>query len=421
MKLAYLTLGLFSLLASSLSAQGTVEMIKNNKKISAGIFYNYVAPVPTDNQQLAPEGYKPFYISHFGRHGSRWHTSFKAYQEPLDILKEASENKQLTAKGVKLLGYVDAIYQDALGRQGSLTPRGVQEHRGIAERMFWHYPEVFMPQDGAETIVESRSTLVPRCMLSMAAFNERLKELNPNLNMIREADRRYLSYMFVRDGGDSQYKYAKVIIDSLENKWIHPDRFINSIFKDKKYLQKKNHSPKKVMYDLFVLATMTQDVDYLGIDFYDMFTDQELYDVWKFCNADRYLSMGPSIEFGDPNMEDTKPLLRNILDTAQDVIDGKHKVAATLRFGHDCTLIPFVGFLEIKGAAGKVAINDLATNWNISEISPMAANLQFIFFRNAANDVKVRVLLNEKNAVLPIEGYPFYAWNDFKKFYEKKL
>ena len=83
----------------------------------------------------------------------------------------------LTPKGRDLLAKVEVIAADARDRYGDLSPRGVAEHRGIAERMYKAYPEVFSTGDGRECYVQSRSTLVPRCILSMAAFNERLKEL----------------------------------------------------------------------------------------------------------------------------------------------------------------------------------------------------------------------------------------------------
>ena len=98
----------------------------------------------------------------------------------------------LTPKGRDLLAKVEVIAADARDRYGDLSPRGVAEHRGIAERMYKAYPEVFSTGDGRECYVQSRSTLVPRCILSMAAFNERLKELNPEIRMTRESSQRYI-------------------------------------------------------------------------------------------------------------------------------------------------------------------------------------------------------------------------------------
>ena len=35
-----------------------------------GVYFAY--PVTATKMAAAPEGYEPFYISHYGRHGSRW-------------------------------------------------------------------------------------------------------------------------------------------------------------------------------------------------------------------------------------------------------------------------------------------------------------------------------------------------------------
>ena len=51
----------------------------------------------------APKGYKPVYISHYGRHGSRtnWHIS--NYNYVIDILEKADSAGILTPEGEELL------------------------------------------------------------------------------------------------------------------------------------------------------------------------------------------------------------------------------------------------------------------------------------------------------------------------------
>ena len=44
------------------------------------------------------------------------------------------------------------------------------------------------------------------------------------------------------------------------------------------------------------------------------------------------------------------------------------------------------------------------SQWWDYKITPMATNLQFVFYRNKANDVLVKVLLNEDEATLPIKS-----------------
>ena len=53
----------------------------------------------------------------------------------------------------------------------------------------------------------------------------------------------------------------------------------------------------------------------------------------------------------------------------------------------------------------------------------MATNLQFVFYRNKANDVLVKVLRCEDEATPPIKSdeEPYYHWNDFKAYCLEKL
>ena len=48
----------------------------------------------------------------------------------------------------------------------------------------------------------------------------------------------------------------------------------------------------------------------------------------------------------------------------------------------------------------------------------MASNLQFIFYRNKAGEVIVKLMHNEKECRLPIESdlAPYYRWEDLRKY-----
>ena len=130
--------------------------------------------------------------------------------------------------------------------------------------------------------------------------------------------------------------------------------------------------------------------------------------------------MGPSARFGDPIVADAKSLLRNIVETAREVVEGRSDLAASLRFGHDVFVIPLVALLGVEGASARVeSLDDVASAWSVEKVSPMAANVQFVFFRNAkTGDVRVRVLLNERDARLPVAGGPYYPWKDLEQYCE---
>ena len=57
----------FLALALPLAAQTARDEIAADPAKAAGLHYAY--PGPQSVQTPAPKGFKPFYISHFGRHG----------------------------------------------------------------------------------------------------------------------------------------------------------------------------------------------------------------------------------------------------------------------------------------------------------------------------------------------------------------
>lgn len=404
--------------AISLDAQTPYERIDQNRERVAGHYHHYETPQSQTVEY--PEGYAPFYISHYGRHGCRWHTSPVIYRRPLEKLEQYDRDGVLTQEGKKLLETLTYIEKDAAGREGELTPRGVREHRGIAERMFRNYPEVFETRQGRPATVECRSTNVTRCILSMCAFNERLKELRPELQMNRTAYKRDLGYMINRKEAKSISKKANAECDSLQKAWLSPERFIRTIVKDKKYIRDNISNPEKLMFHIYQIASILQDTDYLDMDLFKYFTANELDDLWRCENAFVYLTFGPSAKYGDRIIADAKPLLYNIVETADKVISGKNGTAASLRFGHDHALVPLYALMGIKGACEKVKVEDADKVWDVSSVTPMATNLQLVFFRPAdRNDpsaVKVRVLHNETDAILPIDGAPYYNWTELRTY-----
>ena len=140
--------------AMPLSAQSPLEDFKRDITLSGSNYVAYRGP----QKQLtpAPKGYKPFYLSHYGRHGSRFMIGNKAYDVPYFSLLKAKQEGKLTAKGEETLAKVKLIREDAKGRDGELTPLGALQHQGIARRMMERFPEIF----AGNTNIEARSTVV---------------------------------------------------------------------------------------------------------------------------------------------------------------------------------------------------------------------------------------------------------------------
>ena len=91
----------------------------------------------------APKGYEPVYISHYGRHGSRYAYTSKAYTVLLEMLREGEGAGNLTPKGVSVLSQLEAFWEKAQYQVGDLTPLGWEQHQEIARTMVRSFPTVF--------------------------------------------------------------------------------------------------------------------------------------------------------------------------------------------------------------------------------------------------------------------------------------
>lgn len=403
--------------AITLTAQTTPEEIAQAPEKSAGVHYAY--PVHEIGGQTAPPaGYEPFYISHFGRHGSRYLISDTDYSRVLDLLKEARRSGALTALGEQTLEKLEKVWVEAEWRGGDLSAVGVRELKGIAYRTYNRFPAVF--KGNAE--VEARSTTVVRCVLSMDAFCEQLKELNPALEVSRDASIKYQRYLNHHTKEAIAYRSAperREEYQQFEKGKIRPDRLVSSLFSDKKFVADKVDR-RALMLDLFALAGNMQNVE-TPVSFYDLFEANELFDLWQLKNYRLYVNDANSALNGGLMFENTKPVLENILENSERYIRSGER-GATLRFAHDGNIIPLALLLHLKDTYTSVA--DPAgfyKAWSDFKVAPMAGNIQLVFFRNKeSGTVLVKFLFHEKETEVPVlrtDTFPYYDWKDVKAFY----
>ncbi len=405
------------LLPMAAMAQTAKEEVFNDLDKAGGVYYAY--PVSTVEQAPAPKGYEPFYISHYGRHGSRYLIGDNDYYWVLRLMQRADSAGALTPLGRDALGRIEKVWLEAEGRGGDLSPLGVRQQRGIAERMFRTFPGVFK----GKVDISARSTIVMRCAMTMDAFCERLKELNPQLNITREASNRYMCYMnyhsqesnrYNAPDGPWQEEYRK-----FEESHTHGARLVQSLFSDSLWVV-RNVNPHTLMWGFYWLAVGMQDIE-TKVSFMDLFEPQELFDLYQTFNYRFYV--GDSNYPGSRGMmlDNAKPLLRNVIETADAVI-ASGKTGATLRFGHDGNLIPFAGLLGMEGCCASVENPaDFYKHFATYRISPMAGNVQIVFFRNKkdASDIIVKFMLNEREISVPVttDMYPYYKWSDVRRYY----
>lgn len=409
----------------TLSAQKLdAKFFATNPDAAGGIYYTYrYTPTP---KTAAPKGYKPFYISHFGRHGSRWHASTGVYTYPQALLQKAFEQNGLTEYGKSVYKTVDGIAKRAWGRESELSPQGVMEHRGIAERMYKEYKNLFM---GKDAFVESRSSDVPRCVLSMAAFNERLKELNPKLKIYRTTNDSVQVYLRPSNGHKSIHHDASLVTDKMINNQIAKliPQIAPRLFTEKFIAKQDSAEFFRPMRTLFYLSICIQDTEG-DIRFDELYTPQERALIWEQINKQRYALYGPSTHWGDAILGDGANLIREIVRDGDEIItaaaEGKTPRTAFLRFGHDYTIISALAVMQVVGRSARVEDFDtLKDVWADFQITPMAANIQWIFYRNKSGEVLVKILHNEQEVFLPIEcpTAPYYSWQQMRSLFNSRI
>ena len=203
---------LITLLATATATAQTIrEQISANPNLAGGIYTAY--SVTEQKSVPAPKGYKPFYISHYGRHGSRCEANAKYSAELVEAFEFAEKNGLLTTKGKEAKALFEKIHSVQEGRFGELTPAGAEQHKAIARRMHERFKPIF--KRGA--IISSRSSTYTRCILSMAAFNESLKECQPLVETrltASESDQK-----MIRPTGPLANEYHHNIRHKLHHDW----------------------------------------------------------------------------------------------------------------------------------------------------------------------------------------------------------
>ena len=413
-----------SCIVDNIFAQELFEAINRNPLMAASNYCVY--PDKDDHQYTpAPKGKTPFYISHYGRHGSRYLSNRKAYDIPLGIMAKADSLDQLTPLGKDVLRQLRIVHEDAQGRFGELTALGNVQHRHIIRRMMEHYPEVF--EDSAH--IDARSSTKIRCILSMGSAIQQMVAHNPKLQVRMDASKHdmwYLNYQDKQLRDSMMNRTATQVYKEFTQKREHNGRLMESLFKDTAYVR-QHVDDGTLNYYLFKVATILQNT-HLADDLHliDIFTCEDLYHIWQKENAWWYITYGPSLLNGGNEPYTQRKLLRRIIEEADSCI-ALPKPGVSLRYGHDTVILPLTCLLNLNGYGFQTMdLEEVESHgWFAYRVFPMAANMQFIFYRENPSDEDVifKILLNEEETTLPLASSiaPYYRWSDFRNFYLKKL
>lgn len=395
-----------------------------------GIHNPYPDAVPA--MPSAPKGYKLCYLSHYGRHGSRYIHKEEQYNIIRDVLLAGHNGGWLTEEGESVYERFFKVYPELAGRSGELTAVGQKQHAAIASRMVENFPSLF--RKGSKVIV--RTTNLERTMLSMNAALNQICQMKQGIDFEIDGSSTEMNYLNPQSSSNPLYSESDMLWRSDRAPWAQPLKeyamsridcrdFASRLFTD---VDKAAgcvdlfNLEKQIFY--FSIHLMGCPVEQVG--FFDLFNESELKELGRIEPAEFYYMKGsyPSeLARGD---ESGESLLTDFIEkTEADLTEG---VSARLRFGHDgCmaslwTLMQIPGWYEIASE-----MEDVWNVWNTEEL-PMAANIQMVFYRpKKGGEAIFRYMVNEKAWALPLpEVFPsaasesdryLYRWSDFSAKY----
>jgi hypothetical protein len=372
----------------------------------------YIAP---DQDVALPDSLTAVFINHVGRHGARFLSSSKDVTALLDLLNEAKNANQLSAKGTELLKLVNFINENSRNRWGALDSLGMAEERGIASRMLRNYGKLL---NNAK--ISAISSYSPRCVMSMYEFTHQLDRLNNNLEIYTSAGRQNSASLrpFDLDSDFQEWLKEGNWKDAYQMQYetMMPSAPARKLFTDDYAKELTASKAQEITASIFKIV---QGVEAMGLapvmDKY--FTKEEANKAWTCTNLSHYLRWSTTTISPD-NADIAAQLLVELLTSLDEAAEGKNSYAVMLRFGHAETLMPLLSMLHLDGCYYLTNYFDTtALHWKDFSIVPMGANLQMILARTKAGRLYLRLDLNERPIPLMPGSTDIYTpWDNAKDY-----
>ncbi len=376
-----------------------------------------LTPYPTEiNPAVYPDSLEVVYISHVGRHGSRYPASATNCLKLQKALNKADSLGTITPTGRRLAKLNEYIIARSDNQWGALDSLGIAEQRSIASRMMYNFKTLF--SDGA--MVNAISSYSPRAMMSMNTFVHQMDRMNNRLNFTTSTGR-FNSYLVRPFDTDESYKefINNKIWQPAYNDFFNtncPTTAITRALGERYPFVDENEAKDLAITEYYVIAGCQA----MGIDpsASEYFTKDEYNALWSCFNLRQYLQRTAttvSVVPADIAVE----LLRDIIKLTDEFIDGTNTAVVNLRFGHAETLMPLLSLMRLRGCYYVTNYFDtVAQHWRDFNVVPMSANLQFILFKaKESGKYYIRVDHNEIPTPLQPNSTVIYTpWNEARKY-----
>lgn len=412
------------------SPEAIREIIRKNPNFAEPTVTTY-GNIETGKIAPAPKGYKPFYFTMTSRHGSRYELRDTTYIHHTEIYNRAAKLGILTPLGEEIRQILLRATAEQMGKEGELTSLGQKQLRGVGRRAYNNFKSLF--DNGS---VEGKSSIKMRCVFSMVAFVDGLKEGNSTMPVEIEARESQIGTLrpmanhpdTPKDLINTWNNYAKNRAKTWGNKFVAQtdtkkfSTMLSKVVTRPELLIEKcgAHNLFQFFFNTHHLLLFAQNFEICNAEILKRtFTLDEQYLCYLYKTTGWLHWTGG---WGNPLIESytsyMRPLIDDIFNKAQDAIEGKNPHVANLRFTHDTYTVPLLTVLGYNNCALQYS-NDwekACCSAPLSTFMPMGANLQIVLYRNNEGKVLVRSLLNEQDVLLPIEckTAPFYPWEEFR-------
>ncbi|MBN1468191.1 MAG: hypothetical protein JXM74_02800 [Fusobacteriaceae bacterium] len=397
-------------------------------------------PYEVTDYSSPPKNYNLVFINYVGRHGSR-HLSSSKYDKTLfELLSIAEKDGEITNLGKELKDEISKLMKVEEGNYGLLTIKGKKELENIGRRtainnkkLFSYKSEVIAYATYSDRAKESRDEFLKGLKKEINSvsitsnFYEEFKD--PYLRPYDIAER-YIDFEENGEWNSIFNEYTKREIGKKFDKEILlklvSERFYDRLEKGEFKLKDENgkvklKNPTEAVSNLYNLYIISAALKEEGLfEFKKYFTNEQLAWYESIISIEDYLQKGPSITSLPTDI--IAPLVKNMINSTENGLKNPN-LAGIFNFAHAETIIPLVSFLEIS-TYNESSNNptEILKNWDASTVTPMAANIQWLIYSNG-KDLLVKMLQNEKEVAFPIKTnfYPYYKWEDVKKYYQDKI
>lgn len=420
----------FAISASAQTPEIIREIIRKNP--------NFAEPTVTTYENIeigklapAPKGYEPFYFSMTSRHGSRYELFDHTFDAPNEVYNKASKLGILTPLGEEVRAILNRAAAEQSGKGGELALLGQEQLRAIGRRAYSNFGEIF--RNGS---IEGKSSTKMRCVFSMIAFVDGLKESCATMPVEFEARDSYVGMLRpMANHPDTPKKLIEVwnrygkAGEGWRGKgleWLGKQdisQMLSKITTNPELLVAKcgaesiHHFACETHHALlFAQNFKVCDSKILQ----QVFTPEEQY-LFYIYHTNKWLHFSGG--WGNPLIECytsyITPLVDDIMSKAQAAVEGKNPHVANLRFTHDTYVVPLLSIFGFEGCSLQYGsdLEKACCSAPLAKLMPMGANIQFVLYRNKRGEILIRLLLNEQDMKLPIEckTAPFYPWGEFCK------